>query len=692
MDSRLLIAQVLTVLVGLFPYIFRRSRIAYYFAGAHVSLALWTMNESIMYVPVSHAVKLALFRPTYLLPVMMVWYFFHFLLAMADIPVSRFPKSWRFTQLGGVLTLLLMFTPWLTANVNEYVHPFIETPGPAYPVFIVFMLWGLGMPLYQLGKAYKNTHGHKRTQLKYLFIGCCFAFLEGLVFLASLYISSITYYYFYLQVIYALLVAYAIFAHHLMDINVIIRKTLEYSLITVVLAGVYVGVITVGAFLIERWAGLSSSYSAALAAGAIALLFNPLRLSTQKWVDEKFSRQRADPSETLQTLSGQLANQATSQDVAKALIETLLEALQLKLIGLYLRTFDGRAFEGYRSAPESKLPARMTVDDPWVAAAILHAIQPNLLPASAKTMGVQALFPMRWSGGLMGFLLIGEKRSEEKLGDHERRLIESVLLQVSAAHEQILFYSGRAAGLTPGTLADVSRGFVHEIKTPLSNISLPAQATMMDLDALEKGTRSAEVLLPKFKDRMKFIIAQALKASERIDAIRDFAAVEDTRLEPVNLSVVLNESISSLEPLLEKTGVRVHYHPPEHPAMVRANPKQLEIVFVNLIKNAAEAMSDKIIAPQDRHLWLKIGQDDKFQVVEVKDSGPGISPENMERLFERYFTTKGTSGTGIGLSLVQQLLTALGGSITAASHPGQGAAFSVKLPAMENQQAKAVQA
>lgn len=695
MDARfthLLIAQILTILVGIFPYIFRRTRIAVYFAGAHVCLALWCLNESVAFLPASHAVKLILFRLTYAFGVAMVWFFFHFLLGIADMPVSRFPRSWRLTQIGGAISLALTLTPWQTKDIVEYAHPFKEVPGPAYPIFILFMLWGLGFPLYQLGKAYSSTHGHTRTQLKYLFFGSCFAFLEGSVFFASLYFPLINYYYFYLQVIYSVVIAYAIFAHHLMDIRVIVRKTLEYSLITVILGGFYIGFITCSTYLVQRWTGISSNVSATVSAVIIALLFHPLRLSTQAWLNKKFFRQDINPRETLDLFSGHLINQSTAQDIADALLETVMESLHFTMAALYLRTFDGSAFEGYRFPAENRLPSRMTVDDPWIAAAILHGTPRAFLPDNAKMQGIQEMFPLRWSGGLIGLLLVGEKLSEEPLTSSERRLIDIVLQQTAVAYEQILFFSGQSQHREPGALADVARGFVHEIKTPLANIHLPIQATMLDLEALAKGTRSAEVVLPKIRDRMKFIMTQAVKASERIDAIRDFAAVEDTHVETVDLSHVVNESISSLEPLLEQTGVRVHFQPLDHLALVRGNPKQLEIVFVNLVKNAAEAMASPAIPVQERHLWATFHQEGAYQVVAVKDSGPGISQENMDHIFERYFTTKGTQGTGIGLYFTRQLVNALGGTIEIASQPGAGATFTVKLPAYNPQNAKAFRA
>jgi len=691
MDARfihLLMAQILTALVGVYPYFVRRTKIAFYFAGAHITLALWCLNECIVYLPADHAVRLTLFRISYIVGIVMVWCFFHFLLGMAEIPVSRLRGNWRVIQASGILCIILTFTPWLTTNIDEYAHPFKEIPGPIYPLFIAFMLWGLGLPLYHLGRAYKSTHGHARTQLKYLFIASCFAFLEGLIFFASLYIPRINYYYFYLQVFYSALLAYAIVAHHLMDITVI-RKTLEYSLVTAVLMGVYFSVVTTGAYLIGRWTPFPASYSSALAAFIIAYLFHPLRMRVQLWIDKKFFRQQVAKGQALSAFSDHLTGHMGINELAKALQEVLDAALQLKVIGLYLRNQSDQVYDRCSTSPSTVLPPQISIESPWVTAALAIGAQAPVLPDVAKAWGIVKVFPMNGSSGLVGLLMIGEKLSEVSLTGDDERLIRSVLEQATMAYEQITLFIGRSDAGNLELLADVASGFVHEIKTPIANINLPAQATMRDLNALENGTNSLELLLPKFKERMKFIMTQAFKAGERIDAIRQFAAIEDTRVEAVDLSHVLNESISSLEPQLEKSSVRVHYEVPAGLPLIRANAKQLEIVFVNLIKNAVEAMSETGIREQNRHLWLTIARDGAFHVVHVKDSGPGIKPDDLNHVFDQFFTTKGKSGTGVGLHLTKQLTEAMGGSICASSELGQGATFSVKLPSMNSQNPKA---
>ena len=175
-------------------------------------------------------------------------------------------------------------------------------------------------------------------------------------------------------------------------------------------------------------------------------------------------------------------------------------------------------------------------------------------------------------------------------------------------------------------------------------------------------------------------MSQAFKASEKIEAVRQFSKPGQVHLEAVQLSRVLENSLGLLSHLLTKTGtiVRAEFAPQLSP--VRADAKQLEIVFVNLIKNAAEAMATHSSSALARELRLSAREDGDWVIISVKDSGPGIKRTDVGHLFEAYFTTKGSTGTGMGLFLSQQVVKAHGGSIIVNTTEGQGTEFVIRLP------------
>jgi signal transduction histidine kinase len=117
---------------------------------------------------------------------------------------------------------------------------------------------------------------------------------------------------------------------------------------------------------------------------------------------------------------------------------------------------------------------------------------------------------------------------------------------------------------------------------------------------------------------------------------------------------------------------------------VQGNAKQLEVVLVNLVKNAIEAMAEKTYHASTRELRIRVRQDPSDIVLELEDTGPGIKAEDQSRLFEPYFSTKGAGGTGLGLYLARRIMNTHGGAIAVQSSLSGGAKFIVSLPIRQN--------
>jgi signal transduction histidine kinase len=227
-------------------------------------------------------------------------------------------------------------------------------------------------------------------------------------------------------------------------------------------------------------------------------------------------------------------------------------------------------------------------------------------------------------------------------------------------------------------LREATSGFVHEIKRPLANISLPAELCLMDLQDLKENRRPLNDIVEKMEQRLQYILHQTADAGDKIEAIRGSSAAHGTYSESINLKEVIQKSLYAQEALLKRHQVKLILDINAGLPFVQGHEKQLEIVVSNLIKNAAEAMALQPIGAE-RKIQIKAHPSKDKIALTVEDSGPGIKREHLERLFEPYFTTKGVQGMGIGLYLSRQLLKAQGGSIEIQSEEGQGARCTVHL-------------
>jgi signal transduction histidine kinase len=297
-----------------------------------------------------------------------------------------------------------------------------------------------------------------------------------------------------------------------------------------------------------------------------------------------------------------------------------------------------------------------------------------------KKLGMTAAFPLVSQGELLGYLLLGEKMSEESYSPEDLLLLRIVANQAALAYQRVRYLEMAVRGARTEMLGEIAGGFAHEIKTPLANISLPAELCFIDLTDIEQGKRSLEEVLPELKQRMKDIMQQAFKASDKIEAIRQFSKPGQIQLEAVSVEHIVKNSTSLLDHLLNKLGINIKINMPKSLSAIRGNAKQLEIVFVNLIKNASEAMANAGSTALARNLSITAREEGDWIAVSVKDSGPGIKRTDIGHLFEAYFTTKGSSGTGMGLFLSHQVIKAHGGSIEVQSEEGKGTEFIVRLP------------
>jgi signal transduction histidine kinase len=407
-----------------------------------------------------------------------------------------------------------------TPPFNFYAFPLAN-----YKYFVIYffvsVLYGHGLILAKI----KQSRDHERAQLVYLFLASAIGFCGGSTTFFPVYNIPMFPYGVYAIPLYFVFIGYAIFKHQLLDIRIVIQKTLLYSLVSVALVAVYVGTITL---LAQIWGGRhgpASAFSSALAAIFITILFNPVRIHFQHWVDRHFPRETLDP----------------------------------------------------------------------------------------------------------------------------------VLLQ-------------EAAG-----------GFAHEMKRPLAKMSLPAELALVDLERVKTGEKSFMEALPAIQERLRFIISQSAEAGYMIEAVRELSATSAAPFEPVDLAGVISAALAAEKDLLERRGVISTLNLPQNLPSVSGRAKQLEIVFVNLIKNAAEAMGD-LSDGQARNLAIEGDLNGSGIVIRIKDTGTGIKPEDISKVFQPHYSTKGARGTGIGLYLSQQIVQAHSGTIEVVSSSGNGTEFILKLP------------
>jgi signal transduction histidine kinase len=214
-------------------------------------------------------------------------------------------------------------------------------------------------------------------------------------------------------------------------------------------------------------------------------------------------------------------------------------------------------------------------------------------------------------------------------------------------------------------LGVMAAGVAHEVNTPLTGISSYAQ--MLLADTPEDDPR--HLLLRKVE-------RQTFRAAKIVNNLLDFARSRKGELGPVDLAAVVGECLDLMHERLARRGVVVEWNPPAEGAVVVGDAGELQQVVTNLVLNAHDAM------PEGGTLTLELGEDAGRLCLVVTDTGVGIPGDLLAHVFEPFVTTRlGQGGTGLGLAISHDIVRHHGGELAVESEPGQGARFTLTLPA-----------
>ena len=248
----------------------------------------------------------------------------------------------------------------------------------------------------------------------------------------------------------------------------------------------------------------------------------------------------------------------------------------------------------------------------------------------------------------------------------ERLRTEAQLQRLEADH-------AHAARIS--TLGELATSIAHEVKQPLAAIVTNAETSLRWLSRDDFN-------IAKIRQLTTRIVSSAHRANDIIQRIRSLAARETPERVPLDLGDVAEEALFFVRHDIEFKRITLSINTAPSLAQVLGDRVQLQQVIVNLLVNSIQAVSQP--GRPARRIWVSIEAIDGGAVLfSIRDSGPGIAEDNLNRIFESFFTTK-VGGVGIGLAICQSIVRAHGGCIRASNHAGGGAHFWFSLPGMSS--------
>jgi C4-dicarboxylate-specific signal transduction histidine kinase len=253
------------------------------------------------------------------------------------------------------------------------------------------------------------------------------------------------------------------------------------------------------------------------------------------------------------------------------------------------------------------------------------------------------------------------KQAESELIESERRFREA---QMELAHASRVV-----------TMGQFTASIAHEVNQPLAALLTNAETALRWLARQPPD-------LEKAKPSIERIINDGKRAADIVSRIRDFSRKAPVRKESLEVNEAILEIIGLTRGAMSDNGILAKMQLAEGLPHVSGDRIHLQQVILNLIMNAIEAMSE--VRSGSRELQISTSEAEAGSVlVAVSDSGPGLPPASVARMFEAFHTTK-ASGLGIGLSICRSIVEAHGGRLWAAANKPHGAIFYVMLPVGEN--------
>jgi len=278
---------------------------------------------------------------------------------------------------------------------------------------------------------------------------------------------------------------------------------------------------------------------------------------------------------------------------------------------------------------------------------------------------------------LIGSLAIGRGRIEH-FTEKEIELVTdfaaetAIALEITRRERQLrevqteLAHANRVA-----TMGQLTASIAHELKQPLAAARTDAGAALRWLDKTPPD-------LAEVRDALAGIVSATDRAGDVVNRIGALMRKAPPRKEVLDLNEAILEVITLTHSEATKTGVTVRAELAPCLPRIHVDRVQLQQVMLNLIVNGIEAIND--VADDQRDLLITTEATEDGVRVGVRDTGPGVSPEKFELLFEPFYTTK-PNGMGMGLSICRSIIQAHGGRLWATGHASQGAFFQFTIPA-----------
>lgn len=654
--------------------------------------------------------------------------YLHHLLVFFDI-YNQKKKIIFYGYLGGLFFLSLCFTPFFVNDVSpKLIFKFWPNPGIAYHIFIILWICYVVYGFFIIINEYRKSNGFKKNQLRYILLATFIGWGGGATNYPLWYNIPILPVGNILVSGYMLILAYVILRYRLMDITVAItRASIFVAVYTVVMGIPFALGMRLRPWMSGVWG--VNWWMAPLGLMAIFATAGPfIYIYLNKKAEEEILKEQRRYQDTLKRASLGMTRVRDINKLLKMIVYTVAKAVRLNHAAIYIlnKEADGYLLGSSRGNLSPVQAQTISLNSPLIQY-LLDSKSPllqeeltqnpaspekeprpdissgrgepqnNLLKAQLYMLSASVVIPSFIEDDLLGFMVLGEKRSGSIYTEDDLRVFTVLASQAGLAIENARFFESAketheqiAQAEKMATLGTMADGLSHQMNNRFHAMSLIASDALDCIKSSDSKNSSPEIkeLLSYLEHSAQRIKSNSLQGGDIVRGMLKYTRKGETGFAGVNLDELLDATLEMLQFKIKLSEIDIERNYPKDETNLKANFTQLQEVFFNLIDNAYDAMNERKAELKEPGYRGKVkivaipDPANRVTKIIVHDNGLGIKEEDQKKIFTPFFTTKisNRKGTGLGLYVIKKIITENHkGRIQVSSIYKQGTTFSLEL-------------
>lgn len=700
-----LISSILLCSLALFVYFNNRKSLTnVIFSTLCLAATVWLFTFGFSYLSRSKNTADILLRVGYAGVIFIPITFYHFvsLFLNKKAEISNH-KMLMIYLIGCIFVYTVLFTSYFTKGLYHYFWGYYPKAGFIHILFLIFFFLLYLRSFWLLYISSKDTSFtmEYKNRIRYVLLALFMGLLPGLDMIPN-YGIEIYPYGFVFVLLFISAITYAIVRHHLMEIEVIVKKTLVFAgLLAVVFAILVLPTLLIQEYIFRRASTGGKLVGLALSGIIIILSLRRIENFLINLTDKYLFQRKYNYKELLKTFTAEVLTVLNLDKLVHLTIDKLTDIIKLNACATLLFDEDKQQFNVMASRNVKDPQIKLIRPDGIVT--FLEQTHGYLLkkeliekkvfiPSSIQEimdkLSAELIIPMALHSEVMGILAMGKKKSDEDYTQDDLDILLPLArtLAIAISNARLFDELGKTQAEAAqrekmAVIGTLSAGINHEICNPLGIVRGQCEAFLLNIKDGLYEDKSSDELLAKAKDIMAKVIKETDRATAITKKLSSFAKPAKGEAEMVDIDKEIDNVLGLLGYELKLEKIEIEKQIEKTLPNILVDRKQFQEILFNLIRNAGQAIVEKgkiaVIAKLDR----------KKVLIDIKDTGTGIPEDKLKELFNPFFTTKDPGkGTGLGLFIVRQVVEKNGGKIyLKETKVGEGTTFTVEFPAVVSQ-------